>query len=364
MWEDRLQDLLEFRRAHGHVNVPRSWSDHPRLAHWVVNQRRLLRLGKLSADRRARLEKLGIRWLTADERRFLRDREWDRMCDALLTYVRVHGHSDVPGNGSANPELAKWVTRQRHELRTGGMREDRHRRLGELGIEIGVERGRSRNRDRAWERLFKRLEEFRRANGSCNVPKNWPDNPTLARWVAHQRSLMRHRAMRSDRRTRLEELGLGPVEKVPARRRPPQRGATARRTAAWRNRLDSLALFRSVHGHSNVPRRWPQDPALARWVSRQRELRRQGRLAEDRVALLDGLKFSWSGSVQGRDSAWERGYDRLVAFRRDHGHCNVPARWRKDPSLGRWVVAQRSLHRGKKLASDRVRQLKRLGLSM
>src|SRR5882757_6452279 len=107
MWEDRLRELLAFQKAQGHVSVPRSWPDNPRLAHWVANQRRLLRLGQLPKARRARLESLGIRWMTSDERRFIRDREWEQMCERLATYVRVHGHSDVPGNGSANPELAR-----------------------------------------------------------------------------------------------------------------------------------------------------------------------------------------------------------------------------------------------------------------
>ncbi|HZE99978.1 MAG TPA: helicase associated domain-containing protein [Planctomycetota bacterium] len=365
MWEDRLKELLEFREAHGHVDVPRHWPHNPSLAHWVVNQRRLVRLGKLPASRLGSLESQGVRWLTSDERRWSRDREWSRMCDALLAYHRAHGHADVPGNGSANPVLARWVVRQRHLLRSGQMRKDRRLRLEHLGIEIPLDRGRSRNRDRAWDRMFKRLAEYRRAIGGCDVPKNWTDNPTLGRWVARQRSLLRHGTMRPDRCIRLRELGLQ-IEKpsaVPVRRGPVRWGDSRRQQEAWRRQFDQLVAFRSVHGHTDVPRRWPDDPRLARWVCLQREKRRRARLAGDRINLLDGLAFHWTGSdllQRERSSSWEQMCRRLAEYRLAHGDCNVPARWSDDPSLGRWVTFQRVLQRRGKLKSERFRFLSRM----
>ena len=39
--------------------------------------------------------------------------------------------------------------------------------------------------------------------------------------------------------------------------------------------------------------------------------------------------------------AWEAQLTRLVAYKKTHGDCNVPARWAEDPQLGRWVGHQR-----------------------
>ena len=295
MWEVRLRELLAFREAQGHIDVPRRWPENPALAHWVINQRRLIRLGKLSSDRVARLEELGIRWRSGEERLRERDRSWNRMCDALQAYLRERGHCDVPEGWPANPELARWTARQRHLLRAGALRPDRLRRFEERGIDWSLERGRSRSRDRAWDRMFAALKEFRRVHGTCEVPKAWPANPKLVRWLIRQRAQLRRGALRQDRRERFEEIGL-------SRGEPPARSGTRRRVRRvrdgarerrWRAGYDALSQFHALNGHSDVPRRFPQDPRLARWVSLQRERFHAGRLSPQQLALLQQLRFSW-----------------------------------------------------------------------
>jgi hypothetical protein len=38
-WEDRLSELADYRKGHGHCNVPRSYSENAKLAMWVSRQR-------------------------------------------------------------------------------------------------------------------------------------------------------------------------------------------------------------------------------------------------------------------------------------------------------------------------------------
>ena len=40
--------------------------------------------------------------------------------------------------------------------------------------------------------------------------------------------------------------------------------------------------------------------------------------------------------------AWEAQLVRLVAYKAEHGDCNVPTRWAEDPPLGSWVSNQRA----------------------
>ena len=51
----------------------------------------------------------------------------------------------------------------------------------------------------------------------------------------------------------------------------------------------------------------------------------------------------------------------LSAFKRKHGHCNVPANFDKDPRLGRWVAAQRYRGRLGELSEEEVAELRELG---
>jgi len=367
-WVERLEELRKFKEQHGHCNVPRKWPANPSLSFWVINQRREIRLGRVDPHRLRELEGLGVCWRTAEVRAHERELHWNRLCDELHSFLRTHGHCDVPEGWSRNPELARWVVRQRHLKRTGRLPEDRLRRFEERGIDWSLEPRQSRSRDRAWERMYFALMEFRKAHGHCDVPKNWPEHPKLARWVLRQRYLLRHWALQSYRRTRLEELGF-PLPAAPSRpataRRPRKRNARIR-DAGWREQYELLRRFKETEGHCDVPRRLAENPELARWVSYQRELRSADRLSAARIVLLDQLDFPWSGRdglQRDRDEAWEKAFSRLAAYQQEHGDCEVPARYAADPFLGRWVAAQRTGHRHGRLRPERVKRLTGLGFT-
>ncbi|HLY10429.1 MAG TPA: helicase associated domain-containing protein [Planctomycetota bacterium] len=59
---------------------------------------------------------------------------------------------------------------------------------------------------------------------------------------------------------------------------------------------------------------------------------------------------------------WEERLDELLAFRDQHGHCNVPRGWRENPSLSYWVINQRGLLRNGELSPDRARRLEESGV--
>jgi hypothetical protein len=42
--------------------------------------------------------------------------------------------------------------------------------------------------------------------------------------------------------------------------------------------------------------------------------------------------------------AWNKQYEKLVAFKQKNGHCIVPQRYQADMSLGKWVDTQRQMH--------------------
>jgi hypothetical protein len=39
-WEARLSELADYRKIHGHCNVPRRNSENAKLAYWVTKQRK------------------------------------------------------------------------------------------------------------------------------------------------------------------------------------------------------------------------------------------------------------------------------------------------------------------------------------
>jgi len=61
LWEQNLAALLKFKKREGHCRVPIPRNAGNKLAYWVTTQRR--NRAEMSAERRARLNKIGFVWL-------------------------------------------------------------------------------------------------------------------------------------------------------------------------------------------------------------------------------------------------------------------------------------------------------------
>jgi hypothetical protein len=116
VWEDRLSELAEYRRIHGHCNVPLNCSENAKLATWVANQRKEYRSrvkGKTSHITPARiqeLECLGFKWRVYVT-------TWEDRLRELADYRRIHGHCNIPRNYSESSKLANWVANQRMQYK-------------------------------------------------------------------------------------------------------------------------------------------------------------------------------------------------------------------------------------------------------
>ena len=73
--------------------------------------------------------------------------------------------------------------------------------------------------------------------------------------------------------------------------------------------------------------------------------------------MLESICFM----VDMKTPTWGGTYQRLVAYKKEHKHTNVPQRDRKDPQRGRWVSKQRFLYRNKKMTEERKRLLDSVG---
>ena len=121
--------------------------------------------------------------------------------------------------------------------------------------------------------------------------------------------------------------------------------------------FSNLVDFKNINGHCNVPYNWNQNPKLAKWVSTQRKRQIQGMLSEDKFQMLKDIGFIWKR----HETAWNEMYKKLLRYKEAFGDCSVPAEWKVDPKLGRWVTTQRRRKRQGKLAEDRIRRLDEIG---
>jgi len=62
-------------------------------------------------------------------------------------------------------------------------------------------------------------------------------------------------------------------------------------------------------------------------------------------------------------SSWDQRFKELKAFKKEHGHCDVPFRYQPNPTLGHWVANIRHAKKFDTLAEDKFLILDALGFT-
>jgi hypothetical protein len=63
--------------------------------------------------------------------------------------------------------------------------------------------------------------------------------------------------------------------------------------AQFEERLRELEEFKAKNGHCRVPQVWKENKRLGQWVATMRNLKKAGKLPQERVKLLEGIGFVW-----------------------------------------------------------------------
>src|SRR5207247_161036 len=125
--------------------------------------------------------------------------------------------------------------------------------------------------------------------------------------------------------------------------------------------FDQLVEFRKEHGHTNVHQRSDKYAELAHWVRNQRAAKRYKRpIIAERGKRLDAIGFVWRLNDP---NSWESMFDRLVAFKKVYGHCNVPQHWKENKRLGKWVNTQRTAYKRGKISAEKQKLLEEIGFA-
>eukprot|EP00978_Attheya_sp_CCMP212_P028618 scaffold99334_cov56-Attheya_sp.AAC.5 len=302
-WDQRFQELLDFKKINGHPNVPRSfgplglWGSHQRVQH------RLLKEGKkssLTSDRCEKLENIGFEfkcWYTNEYS------TWDQRFQELLDFKKINGYTNVPRTFG---RLGQWVCYQRKKyriLKEGKAKGGRHlpltsdecKKLENIGFAF-VSPPTSAHWDQHWDQRFRELQDFKKINGHTNVPKK---SEPLWSWVNYQRTKYRTSKERklkggidssftSNEFKKLENIGFAFVS--------PRASTYARGDHHWDHRFRELQDFKKINGHTNVP---SKIKPLGRWVRTQRgafRLFKAGKpspLTSARREKLESIGFSF-----------------------------------------------------------------------
>jgi uncharacterized protein YerC len=288
-WGERLSQLTDYCKIHGHCNVPIGYSKNKKLASWVKHQRiqyKLQQEGKTSTMTLSRIQELvslGFEW-------DCHSAAWELRLSELADYRRIHGHCNVPDKCSENLKLAKWVGKQRSDYRqhqegkTSSMTLSRIQELESLGFEW---------KRTAWDIRFRELANYRKTHGHCNVSWNDSKNAKLYAWIGTQRK--EYTLHLKGKKISMTPIRIEALESL-----------DFEWDCSWEDHFSELTDYHEIHGHCNVPQSYGESSKLSDWVTTQRSdyvLAIEGSgtpMAASRIRKLENVGFEWRKKMSER----------------------------------------------------------------
>ncbi|MEU7028916.1 Helicase associated domain protein [Streptomyces sp. NPDC046275] len=271
-----------------------------------------------------------------------------------------------------------------------------------------------RSSTQSWEEYYGAALAFGKAHGHTRIPA---DHVTaaglrLGAWWTKQRVAHNAGELPDARRRLLERAGM----------------VWDQGDASWTATYEVVKRLAAEQGHFafDASVTTPHGLVIASWCRAQRARRRQGKLAEQRIELLDAIGFPWDGAQDRwmrryrelkavydqrksllrlpsggreavwlenqriahrhgrlapwqlelmnqvgidfsdrRNAVWNHTYKVLKAFQAEHGHCTVPGDLvtADGVNVRSWATSQRSRHRAGDLPAEHKKLLDALGFS-
>jgi len=134
---------------------------------------------------------------------------------------------------------------------------------------------------RTWDDFFRSLKRFKKQNGHCNVPFRYNPDRSLGNWVVRVRAGTSK--ITSKQKKRLDKLGFDweTMKEKDDRR--------------WNELFQRLKAHRRQHGcFDGFNKKDKKERQLGNWVTKQRSLKKNGKLQRDRERELDSIQFAWT----------------------------------------------------------------------
>ena len=339
-WDEGYRRLTDYIKEHGNAAVVSGYRtpDGFRLGGWIAEQRTAFSRGTMTPEREQLLQELpGWLWDA-------RSAAWDEGYRRLSIYISENRHARVPAayHTADGFALGRWVSSQRKSFAAGTLDDERQQRLRQLSDWTWE------TRSDAWDVRYRSLNDYVIQYGHADVPSDYitPEGFPLGRWVIRQRNELASGKLTADKQQRLESLD-GWIWDT--------------RSDSWEEGYQHLISHVDHHGDARVSDGYRTQDGfqLGRWVSYQRIAFGNSKLSLDRRRRLESVP-GWVWDVLSDN--WDRRYEEVATYARDHGTSAVPQSYRtpEGGTLGSWVSNQRTAFAKNKLHPERQRRLESL----
>ncbi|KAG7358180.1 helicase domain protein [Nitzschia inconspicua] len=384
-WESTYQRLVKFRNKHGHTMVPQSFNDgdnQPHLGTWVGKQRYRYKSQNTSYSKKRaeKLNSIGFVWtldaeyrsqVSAEQRRLVHEKAWDRMYERLVKFQKKHGHTMVPNSfddGEGQPRLGTWVIKQRYRRRRNDppYSSKRAEKLDSIGFvwTLDAEDLFHQTRDdETWNKTVYRLKEYKQQHGHVNVPHKYNDGqrPHLGTWVSHQRKNYREYQntnysvglITKERIEILESLGF---EWNPERKDEFE--------DAWMSQFKAMKTFVKNYNTTKVSHNlvgYNSSIAITlNWAHKQRVLYNQylmnkpSTITPQQIDLLNSIDFAWNLTKKTSHEKWIHEYFKLYCHHFQHNNTIISQSSGYNSDFVYWVEMQKRAYNAGKLAQGKI----------
>ena len=330
--------LLQVEQNNG--LIPSTFSDTS-ISTWVGRQRQLKSRNKLPKDKIDLLSQIkGWSW----DYGVVRVTKWEQMFQTLSEYVELEGHARVRDKSLfQGVKVGTWVSVQRRRNAEGTMTRDQRERLEALP------RWSWNPIEDDWHETYEELLSFIKTNGHGRPNRLDSKESELAQWIGVQRSAYKDEKIPSHR---IELLEIIPGWQWSIRNE-------STKSKLWDNSFAATKKYSEREGNLRLSKSFREDGILiGQWISIQRKDYKAGKLADERIRLLESLT-GWAWDVF--DEAWELRYELAIQFVEREGHANIPQRHlEQEIDMGSWVNSQRTSYAKGKLDHDRTERLEQI----
>ena len=138
-----------------------------------------------------------------------------------------------------------------------------------------------------WQVMFDQLKQYKEEHGTCNVGL---DDGKLGRWVKYQRYRYRTNTIRPGQLEALTYLGF--KWRLQHHVKPRNKVDTSFKDEQFATMVDRFVRYIEETGNRWIPTAY-HDKQLAHWGYYVRSQKRNGKLSEDRITVLEKVGFVW-----------------------------------------------------------------------
>ncbi len=345
-FEKGCQELLKYKEKFGNYDVSVLYVTDSgfKLGDWLYRKRVDNQLGKLSKERYNALTEIGVDLTITDD--------WDEKMKLVEAYYAEHGNADIPaGYVVEGVWLNLWYAKQRRIVlgqQKGSLSNEQLKRLEAVGMKLGLTK-----KEELWQRYYEQLKAYYDEHGNIDI--NASHNTEIGRTVGHW--LVTQRKYRTE--GKLTEKQINMLDALGMEWRTPDE-------VKFDDCAERIRKYKDENGDANIPFGYTCEDGLqlGRWLNNLRVglQKNPSRLSPERLAKLKELGVV----MELRGDVWQKRYDEVKTYFSEHRVNKLPMHHKSADGvdLYDWIIQQKRAYKEKRLASERIDQLRAIGIQL